>query len=407
MEKKCSQLKKTLKRERGGLVNLKSILSVTEKLLTEEGQALFATQLKFASLSHAKGRRYTNAMKNLCLALHYRGSKAYHFLSSIFTLPSKSSLSLWLQRLNVSPGLGLSNPVWDVLKLRVASLNPRDRVCALLMDEMALKTNLTYNRYDDVVVGYQDVGGGERCEQLANSALVFMVRGLGYSWKQPLGYILTHSTAKSVVVKTLLIECLDHLQAIGFHVVVVISDQGPNFQQLVRTLNISSNKPYFEHNGCKYYYMYDTPHLMKSIRNNLQKYKFVFGEGKTACWSDIESFFKLDQQQRFRLAPRLTSKHIELPAFSKMKVKYAVQVFSRSVASGLETHAVLLSGHGSDTAEFISAFDDLFDALNSSQRSCVKKFKCALSNNSEHLKMLQQKLDWFKSLTVIDNTGKM
>ena len=45
------------------------------------------------------------------------------------------------------------------------------------MDEMALKFNLSYNRHDDTVVGYEDLGGGKRSQDLANSALVFMVRG--------------------------------------------------------------------------------------------------------------------------------------------------------------------------------------------------------------------------------------
>ena len=72
------------------------------------------------------------------------------------------------------------------------------------------------------------------------------------------------------------------------------------------------------------------------------------------------------------MAPKLTKKHIELPAFTKMKVKLATQVISRTVAAGLETHATLKCGHGSDTAEFITIFDELFDALNSSQRTTIK-----------------------------------
>lgn len=89
-----------------------------------------------------------------------------------------------------------------------------------------------------------------------------------------------------------------------------------------------------------------------------------------------------------------------------MKVKLAAQVLSRSVAGGLETHALLKFGHGSDTAEFITVFDNLFDSLNSSQRTCVKKFKCALSSQTEHLPMLQQKIEWLKSLKALDNNGK-
>ena len=147
-------MKKEINRRNSGNFDLQNILPVTQKLLSEDGQALFSTQLKLASVQ-AKGGRYSNEMKNLALSLYYRGAKTYRFFSTIFTLPSKSSLHLWLQRLNVSPGL--SGNVWDVLKLRVSALSSRDRVCALLFDEMALKQNLTYNRHDDIVVGYEDL----------------------------------------------------------------------------------------------------------------------------------------------------------------------------------------------------------------------------------------------------------
>ena len=53
-------------------------------------------------------------------------------------------------------------------------------------------------------------------------------------------------------------------------------------------------------------------------------------------------FFQMDQKQRFRLAPKLTQKHVELPAFSKMKVKTTAQVFIRTVSAALETHSMLI-----------------------------------------------------------------
>ena len=110
---------------------------------------------------------------------------------------------------------GISNDVLNVLQRRVNDLNDRDRVCALLIDEMSLKTNLSYDRRMDIVVGYADMGiEGERTQNLANSALVFMIRGLALNWKQPLGYVLTESACKEDSVQTLLLQCIDSLRSI-------------------------------------------------------------------------------------------------------------------------------------------------------------------------------------------------
>jgi len=75
---KFRQLKKEINRRNSGNFALQNILSVTQKLLSEDGQALFSTQLKLASVQ-AKGRRYSNEMKNLALSLYYRGAKTYRF----------------------------------------------------------------------------------------------------------------------------------------------------------------------------------------------------------------------------------------------------------------------------------------------------------------------------------------
>ena len=258
-----------------------------------------------------------------------------------------------------------------------------------------------------MVVGHEDLGryGGRR-NNVATSCLVFMIRGLAANWKQPLNYVMTSHGCKADVVRFLLFDCIDKLSSVGLNVVAIISDQGANFQQLTRLLGVTTVKPYFEYHEKRYFYLFDPPHLLKSVRNNLQKYNFVFDGTKTASWSDIAEFYRIDEQQRFRLAPKLTKKHIELPAFSKMKVKFATQVISRTVAAGLETHAKLKGLGGSNTAEFLVVFDELFDAMNSSQRTCVKQYNCALTADGEHIQLFKQRVQWLKGLSVKDQTGK-
>jgi hypothetical protein len=62
------------------------------------------------------------------------------------------------------------------------------------------------------------------------------------------------------------------LKYIGLTVVVVMSDMGSNFQSLAKRLNITAGNPWFIHNNQKYFVMFDPPHLLKCVRNNLVKY---------------------------------------------------------------------------------------------------------------------------------------
>ena len=63
-----------------------------------------------------------------------------------------------------------------------------------------------------------------------------------------------------------------------------------------------------------------------------------------------------------RLAPKLTKQHIELPAFSKMKVKRAAQIFSNTVQAAMMTY-ILCSGHFPPKAYHTAAFVKNMDAL--------------------------------------------
>ena len=71
--------------------------------------------------------------------------------------------------------------------------------------------------------------------------------------------------------------------------------------------------------------MFDPPHLLKSVRNNLFKHQIHYDDQKVAKCTYISDFYETDQNQHFRFALKLTKRHVELPAFSKMKVKLAMK----------------------------------------------------------------------------------
>ena len=59
----------------------------------------------------------------------------------------------------------------------------------------------------------------------------------------------------------------------------------------------------------------------------------------------IEKVYEIESAKpnMLRLAPKLTKQHIELPAFSKMKVKRAAQIFSNTVQAAVMTYIMFRS----------------------------------------------------------------
>ena len=115
-------------------------------------------------------------------------------------------------------------------------------------------------------------------------------------------------------------------------------------------------------------------------------------------WKYIEKVFEIESAKpnMLRLAPKLTKQHIELPAFSKMKVKRAAQIFSNTVQAAMMTYRPICSGHlppeAYHTAAFVKNMDALFDIFNSTGLHDVKLYKRALQENSpsfEYLYMMR------------------
>lgn len=150
---------------------------------------------------------------------------------------------------------GISDTIFNAIKIRTATIEKNDKMCILCLDEMSIKANLFYSIKKDKIIGFHDTGSNKSFDVPQNS-LVIMARGLKMNWKQPLGFFLTHSTCPAVDIKTL-IECaIKKLHAIDIQVVAIVTDQGSNFCQLTKLLNITIEKPYFMVNNMKIYYFF-------------------------------------------------------------------------------------------------------------------------------------------------------
>ena len=114
------------------------------------------------------------------------------------------------------------------------------------------------------------------------------------------------------------------------------------------------------HGNKQAFVFYDPAHLLKNVRNNLKKADLRVGE-KTVSWQHIVEFYNIDKMQMIQMAPKFKEKYIELPPFSAMRVNFAVQVLSHSVAAGISFLVTVkeLPEDAMETAKFTENFDAL------------------------------------------------
>ncbi|KAK8765681.1 hypothetical protein V5799_031710, partial [Amblyomma americanum] len=129
----------------------------------------------------------------------------------------------------------------------------------------------------------------------------------------------------------------------------------------------------------------DPPHIIKCIRNNLQKVgKFLLPQGQEVYHYYYKELLEYEEQQAgLRAVAKLTKAHVHPNAFQKMSVKLAVQLFSASTATAMEfysNHDACKKLHGSTaTSDFTRRMNSLFDALNSRRPEHVQY------NEAEHI----------------------
>jgi hypothetical protein len=179
----------------------------------------------------------------------------------------------------------------------------------------------------------------------------------------------------------------------------IVCDRGPLNQGLAKELNICKEKSYFIQNGTKIYFIYDVPHLIKSMRNNLRKYDLVW-EGKIVSWRHIKTAVESPHPVRVRMLPKIGYHHLNVNNFNAMKVKYATQIFSdaMSVALLVMKHLGIVGPDSEATSVFVKDMDTIFDCLNSLQLKTNKiKMRYGISEHSPHEKVMSDMYKKFES----------
>lgn len=354
-------------------------------------QHLVEAQLKL-NCCKKTGMRWSDDMKDFGLSLLYHGPRSYRFLRTLLPLPSVRTLRRYQEKITVKPGV--HDHVKTFFAENVEKWPTRKKLCILIIDEMAIMKNFDYDLFNDQVIGYVD-DGLTRTHIPANQTVVAALKGLTHSWKQVIGHWFSHDKGKGTFLRDIIFQCIRMCNEVGLILKVLISDQGSKNRNVQRFLKITPDQPYFMNGDEKIYFMYDPPHLIKSLRNNLMKYNLLWRQ-YIAKWTYIQSLYFQQAKFRVNLIPKITQRHIVFRnSFSKMKVKLATQIFSRSVYIALLVFISLnrLPATAIHTATCIKDFNDFFDCFNSTEfRKDKFTLRYAMSQSSEHVSFLRDKM---------------
>jgi hypothetical protein len=238
---KISKLNKLLSSSKSLCKKLKtlshsSLLQDIEKHFDATGATFLKSQ--FVNM-HRKNPSWSLDNKVFALALYKRGPKCYRFLSRFIKLPSKSTISKFLQKVPFQTGINMQ--LFEKLKTRVSKMSNVNKLCRVMFDEISLATNLTYCKLTDSIIGYEDLGTLGRTNSCANHALVFMVQSIYSGWKQRVAYSFTKDTIKSKDLRYLIREVIEQLQLIGITVASTVCDQDPTNRGALKLLKQESS----------------------------------------------------------------------------------------------------------------------------------------------------------------------
>jgi len=219
----------------------------------------------------------------------------------------------------------------------------KDKICYIAFDEMDLKPHTGYSRKKDMVTGFEDYESKRR-EVFAGHASVFMVRGVHRRWNQPIGFYRTDTGMSSPEISVTIKAAIRSMKDAGFRVVATVCDQGSCNGPAYNALKAETKAKYirrgkecrtlgFEIDDEEIIPLFDSPHLIKCFRNNFLEKDVTFTVNdvqKRASWSHIVTAYKLGL-----LPSHITELYVEADKISKMRVKYAVGIFSNRCAKAL------------------------------------------------------------------------
>ena len=246
-------------------------------------------QLKAALCSNERQMRWHLLIVKWCLYLRHQSSSGYETMcqSGLISLPSQRTLRDYTHY--TSTAIGFSDKVDQQLMdvADISFLSTYQRCVAVIMDEIHIREGLMYDKHSGALLGFNNLGDVNNLlmkferslksdaptESLSKSMLVLMVRGLFTRLQFPYAQFACSSVTGDQLFSPFW-EGVWRLERCGFMVVVTTADgAAPNrtFIRIHRAVG-SNSFPYkvfnpFTSEERYILFIYDPPHLLKTVRN--------------------------------------------------------------------------------------------------------------------------------------------
>ncbi|KAL8611753.1 hypothetical protein ACOMHN_065378 [Nucella lapillus] len=107
----------------------------------------------------------------------------------------------------------------------VSALEEHEKRVTLSSDGMTVTKALTYSHHRDELVGFVNCGEHHQSDEIADQAILVMIRGLTLKWKQVLGYFVAKHNLTTPTLTAIISEIVRTVTGIGLYVDAIVMDQ--------------------------------------------------------------------------------------------------------------------------------------------------------------------------------------
>lgn len=310
---------------------------------------LYALFLHDQILNYNKKKpRYSEATIRNCVMWRISSPKGYEYCrKNLLKLPSRRTLQRYT---------GCGKDVSELIKCRLTaeadSLQPVERICSLIIDDMAIKEKLQYSKTEDKFYGLQTIKNKETFGKkplLANKMLCFVIHGLSTKFTIPAAYFF-HRTLKTPEFYNLTVTVLQQLHECGFIVLRIVTDNHKSNVALFKTFGSGKLLTHIEHpvqSSIPLFLSFDYCHAIKNARNLFLDHDMQSEEGVISS-NYVKDLYKIQKNLIVKPVRFLTAKHVYPSNFEKMNVRRAVEIFSPPVTAAIK----YLSQHQTSVFDF-------------------------------------------------------
>ncbi|KAK3908837.1 Transposable element P transposase [Frankliniella fusca] len=376
-------------------------------IMTPVQKLFWYEQLKcLAKQENPRQMRYNPFIIRLALHLQMLSSTAYGFLQNFLNLPSQRTLYDYTHYAEAKEGL--QEPILERLAKNCSEQCKKEdeKYFNVIFDEVDIRSGIVISRKTGEVVGYVQLSEVEKelelleaeiaekeepRRQVAKKLLVYLAVGITNSLQGVVGVYTTGGNFTAGQVYTRTWNIIYRMESQGMKVLCLTCDGASvnkKFFKMHTNLDPTSKFIYKTHNmACgedrPLFFITDPVHIVKSLRNNFsnshshKKTREMWKNGESISWAVIENLFHLTKGQN-SLDLKLTKAHVKLTSHSCMKVIFAVQVMSLSVAKAIEYYTEELESQKlcvNEVQIFIKLVNDWFDCLNATSDPKSKRIK--------------------------------